>query len=163
MMSDNDIKTQATAINTLFSKIARRINKLETGDLAIELPVAQMRVCVALLEKPRTMGCLSKELGISMSAVTQLADRLEKAELVERYAEPDDLRVKRLRLSERGKQIMISRRERRVARFERALELMSVNDRSLVEPIFQKLYEASLMIDNQSETEISHANESILY
>lgn len=162
-MSNNDIKTQATVINTLFSQIARRINKLETSDPAIELPIAQMRVCVALLEKPRTMSCLSKELGISMSAVTQLADRLEKAELVERYAEPDDLRVKRLRLSERGKQIMISRRERRIMRFEKALELMSVDDRNLVEPIFQKLYEASLMIDNQSEADILPTIESILY
>ncbi len=150
-MSNITVREQAIAINALFSKLARRLNKLETGDPVIELPVAQMRVCVALLEKPRSMGCLSKELGISLSAVTQLADRLEKAELVERYVESDDLRIKRMRLSSHGEEIMRTRRERRVERLVKVLECMPADEREIVTPVFQRLYEASLMIDQLSE------------
>ena len=161
-MTSDLIREQAIAVNALFSKLARRLNKLEAGDPVIELPVAQMRVCVALLEKPRTMGCLSKELGISLSAVTQLADRLEKAELVERYVESDDLRVKRMRLSSRGEEIMRTRRERRVERLVKALECMPAEDRELITPAFQRLYDASMMIDHRPEAEVLPIVEQIL-
>ena len=161
-MSNDVVREQAVAVNALFSKLARRLNKLETGDPVTELPVAQMRVCVALLEKPRTMGCLSKELGISLSAVTQLADRLEKAELVERYVESDDLRMKRMRLSSHGEEIMKTRRERRVERLVKILECMPAQDRELITPAFQRLYDASMMMDLGSEADVLLIVEQIL-
>ncbi|MCX6344798.1 MAG: MarR family transcriptional regulator [Armatimonadetes bacterium] len=161
-MSNDVVREQAVAVNALFSKLARRLNKLETGDPVTELPVAQMRVCFALLEKPRTMGCLSKELGISLSAVTQLADRLEKAELVERYVESDDLRMKRMRLSSHGEEIMTTRRERRIERLVKILECMPAQDRELITPAFQRLYDASLKIDLGSEADMLPIVEQIL-
>jgi DNA-binding MarR family transcriptional regulator len=162
-MTDHSVREQAVALNAFLSKLLRRLNKLETGDPVIDLPVAQMRVCVALLEKPRTMSCLSKELGISLSAVTQLADRLEKAKLVERYVESADLRVKHIRLSSRGEEIMRTRRERRIERLEKVLECMPAEDRELITPAFQRLYDASLMIDRRQEAEALPIVEQTLY
>ena len=161
-MSNDKTREQAIALNALLSKVMRRLNKLETGDPVIELPVAQMRVCLVLLDKSRTMSCLSKELGISLSAVTQLADRLEKAELVERYVDDDDLRVKRMRLSVRGEEIMRTRRQRRVERLRKVLECMPAEDRDLVTLVFQKLYNASLKIGIGSEMDVLPIAEQIL-
>ncbi|MEI6915464.1 MAG: MarR family transcriptional regulator [Armatimonadota bacterium] len=161
-MSDALVREQAIAVNALFSKLARHLNKTETGDPVTELPVAQMRVCIALLDSPRTMGCLSKELGISLSAVTQLADRLEKAELVERYVESDDLRVKRMRLSPHGETIMRARRDRRVERLAGILRRLPAEDRDLIASAFQRLYDASLTIDLQSEEEVLPIVEQVL-
>ena len=161
-MSNDTIREQAIAVNTLLSKVMRRLNKLETGDPVIELPVAQMRVCLVLLDKPRTMSCLSKELGISLSAVTQLADRLEKAELVERYVDDDDLRVKLMRLSMHGEEIMRTRRQRRIERLVKVLECLPSEDTYLVAQVFEKLYNASLMADMGSEAEVLPIAEHML-
>ena len=161
-MSNDTIRDQAIAINTLLSKVMRRLNRLETGDPVTELPIAQMRVCLVLLDKPRTMSCLSKELGISLSAVTQLADRLEKAELVERYVDDDDLRVKLMRLSAHGEEIMRARRQRRVERLVKVLECLPTEDRDQVTQIFEKLYDASVMVDIGSEVEVLPIAEQIL-
>ena len=47
-------------------------------DPADDLPLAQLRVCSLLVGGDRSISCLSRELGITMSATTQLADRLER-------------------------------------------------------------------------------------
>ena len=47
--------------------------------LAAELPLAQLRVCGMLYDGPHPMSVLSRELGVSLSAMTQIADRLERA------------------------------------------------------------------------------------
>ena len=52
---------------------------LDDRDPTMELPVAQLRVCTLLDPGPRTISDLAKELGITVSAVTQLADRLDIA------------------------------------------------------------------------------------
>jgi DNA-binding MarR family transcriptional regulator len=146
MSNDTTIETAVT-VNALLSKILRRLNRQDINDPIIELPLAQMRVCSALFEKPRTMSCLSKELGVSLSAITQLADRLEKADLVERYTEPGDLRVKKLQLSRNGEGIMRARRNRRAERLIKVLENIPHKDRDMIAKAFQKLYDASLAID----------------
>ena len=56
------------------------------------------------------MSALSRDLGVSLSAMTQIADRLERASLVKRIAEGNDRRVRCLRLTPRGESIM-QRRE----------------------------------------------------
>lgn len=161
-MNNETIRDQAVVMNALVSKVMRRLNKLDTGDPVIELPVAQMRVCFVLLEKPRTMGCLSRELGISLSAVTQLANRLEKANLVERHVEPGDLRVKLMRLSPRGEEIMRTRRERRIERLVKMLECIPAHDRDLTIQVFQKLFDASTMADLESKADVLPIAEQIL-
>jgi DNA-binding MarR family transcriptional regulator len=52
------------------------------------------------------MSELSRELDISEPASTALADRLVRAGLVERHADPDDRRIVRLELSRKGRDLM---------------------------------------------------------
>ena len=76
-----------------------------------------------------TMSALSGELGISHSATTQIADRLERAGMVERVLGADDRRCKSLRLTARGVEVMQARLERRIAKTVRLLESLSPQDR----------------------------------
>ncbi|MCC6485232.1 MAG: MarR family transcriptional regulator [Armatimonadetes bacterium] len=111
----------AAQVEILLPRIMRRLFAL---DPAHDLPLAQLRVCTILQSGPQTVSWLSEELGISVSAVTQLTDRLEKAELVRRAPEPSDRRCKRLRLTTKGANLMQSRRADRLRRVERALRRM---------------------------------------
>jgi DNA-binding MarR family transcriptional regulator len=148
-VTENDAKQQAAELTFLISALMRTLYSLETGDLALELPLAQIRACAAITEEPLTITALSSALGISLSAATQLADRLEKAFLVERFVLPDDHRVKLLRMTPHGKQIIDARRARRVERTAKALDVLSAEDRTLVISSIRRLYEAGKSVNSQ--------------
>jgi DNA-binding MarR family transcriptional regulator len=76
------------------------------------------------------MSALSRELGISLSAVTQVADRLERSGLVERITEAGDHRVKSLQLTERGRQVVEARNKNRAERILDALSQMQPEERA---------------------------------
>lgn len=104
-------------------------------DPAAKLPVAQLRVCNNLRGGRRSMSELSRKLGVSLSAMTQLADRLEKAHLVKRVAQTADRRVRCLQLTERGEKIMQTREEARVQRMSALLERLSPDARQEVQDV----------------------------
>lgn len=128
-MTDQALAEQAAALTSVLQKLIRRLFTLDTDDPAIELPVAQVRVCSILRDGSRSMSCLSREMGISLSATTQIADRLERAGMVERITEADDRRVKFLQLTPRGVEIMVSRNESRIRRVQEALERLPADTR----------------------------------
>src|SRR5208282_4361288 len=101
-------------------------------DPADDLPLAQLRLCGVLSSGPRPMSALSRELGVSHSALTQIADRLERANLVKRVAEENDRRVRCLQLTARGEKMMGKRREARVLRMLSVLEHLTAHERETV-------------------------------
>src|SRR5438552_15134127 len=92
----------------------RRLFTLDPSHPANDLPLAQLRVCTILQSGPRTVSAIVEELRISVSAATQIADRLERSGLVERVAEPDVRRMHQVQLTVHGTEGMRSRRETRV-------------------------------------------------
>ena len=94
-------------------------------DVVAELPLAQLRVCGILHRGPRPMSALGRDLGVSLSAMTQIADRLERASLVKRVAEGNDRRVRCLRLTPRGESIMQRREDARAEHASAALARLS--------------------------------------
>ena len=119
---------QARELDRIFVGVARHV--LVDDDPAAELPLRQLRVCLALYEEPRTMSQLSRELRFSLSAMTQIADRLERARLVTRWFEESDRRVRRLRLTPRARRMLRLRKEARVRRIATVLERMPVAARA---------------------------------
>ncbi len=111
-------------------------------DPAAELPLAQLRVCGILHGGPRRMSALGRELGVSLSAMTQIADRLERARLVRRVAEGTDRRIRCLRLTPRGERIMRLREEARLRRIVAALAHLSAEERTEVLAALEKLVRA---------------------
>ncbi len=130
-MSQEDLLEIAEAIAGLMPRLARGLTAAEK-DPADNLPLAQLRLCGILSSGPRPMSALSRELGVSLSALTQIADRLEKAGLVKRVVEENDRRVRCLQLTVRGDKMMRKRSEARVQRMLSVLERLSAPQRELV-------------------------------
>jgi MarR family transcriptional regulator, transcriptional regulator for hemolysin len=114
-MSETTIADQAKTLVAALPALMRQLFAME-NDPAEELPLGQLRLCVLLIERPRPMSALSRELKISLSAMTQLADRMERAGLVERVAEGSDRRVRKLQLTPRGEKILRYREKARMRR-----------------------------------------------
>jgi DNA-binding MarR family transcriptional regulator len=124
-------------------------------DQASELPVRQLRVCAMLYEGSRSMSSLSRELGVSLSAMTQIADRLERAGLVKRAFEGNDRRVRCLQLTLRAQRIMRLREKSRIQRASAALEQLAPEERKNVLTTLQALRSAccaTLSMENNSTT-----------
>src|SRR5262249_30175370 len=131
------VNSQARELTSLFISLTRQL--LVVDDYVAELPLRQLRVCVVLHDGPRSMSALSRELGVSQSAMTQIADRLERARLVKRSFEGNDRRVRSLQLTPRGQRIMRLREEARVQRAQDVVQRMPESARQDVIAAMQKL------------------------
>ncbi|MCW3097480.1 MAG: Transcriptional regulator, partial [Chthonomonadaceae bacterium] len=69
---------------------------------------------------------------ISVSAMTQIADRLERAGMVERVSGAEDRRVRLLQLSALGLERMQSRRAFRIDRAQEAMLQLSEEERHAI-------------------------------
>jgi DNA-binding MarR family transcriptional regulator len=107
---------QAQALEAMLPQLMRRLFTLEPDHPAMDLTLSQLRVCSILQHGARTLSGIGEELGISTSAVTQIADRLERGGLAEREPDAEDRRCRLLRLTPLGAALMRARREGRVAR-----------------------------------------------
>ena len=141
-MDATDLTDEAAAIAAMMPRLAREMAPHES-DPAAELPLAQLRVCGILLsDGPRPMSGLSRELGVSLSAMTQIADRLERARLVTRVADGGDRRVRCLQLTARGEKMMRQRQSARVRRVMAVLEHLSAESRGEVRAALETLLRA---------------------
>ncbi len=136
-------REQAAELERLLPLLMRRLFTLEPDHPATELPLSQLRVCMILQPTARTLSELSRELGISVSAVTQLTDRLELAGLVERVTGTEDRRTRRVQLTATGAEMMRVRQSARIAKVIRALELLPPNQGDEVLSSIRVLLEAA--------------------
>ena len=134
---------QAKTVASLLSALMRQLG---TGlkDPAVELPLAQLRICRALCDGSRSMSALGHEFGVSQSAMTQIADRLERARLVKRVAKEDDRRIRRLQLTPRGKKIMRIHDDVRTERILVVLGYLAPKNRKTVLAALQTLIDAGI-------------------
>ena len=87
--------------NTILFKRGRSIL---TG---MEISALQFNALLSIREfGPLTMGELGKHLFVACSTATDLADRMERAKLVERVRDNNDRRVVRLNLLARGNEVV---------------------------------------------------------
>jgi DNA-binding MarR family transcriptional regulator len=118
------------------------VSKPGKKELVDDLPLAQLRLCGMLGEGPRAMSVLSRELGVSLSALTQTADRLERVRLVKRTSADEDRRVRCLQLTPRGERMMRKRRDARLRSNLAVLEQLSASERQLVHTAMETLVSA---------------------
>jgi DNA-binding MarR family transcriptional regulator len=98
---------------------------LTVDDPTLDLPVRQLKVCLALLRQSCSMSEISREIGLSPSAVTQVSDRLVRRGLVERAFPDEDRRVRKLKLTNKGLHLMRSHETKQLRRIAAALERLS--------------------------------------
>jgi DNA-binding MarR family transcriptional regulator len=144
-MDDRLMQEQAKTIAALLPMIMRQLFTGE-DDPTADLPLAQLRVCGILQNGSRSMSSLSRELGVSLSALTQIADRLERADLVHRVPEANDRRIRCLQLTQAGEETMQRHKKHRAEHVLNAIEQIPPEERAEVQSALEKLLEASLAI-----------------
>lgn len=133
--------TQASEISALLPTLMRQL--LAGGDdPAAELPLAQLRACRILYDGPRSMSALSRELRVSLSATTQIANRLVRAGLVSRVAEGNDRRVRCVQLTQQGEKLMRVRENARCSRVLTVLQHLTPDAREEVVVALRMLTDA---------------------
>ena len=137
------LQEQAAELEAMVPQVLRRLFAATNGTLE-ELPLAQLRICNILQTGPRSMSAIGEEIGISVSAVTQIADRMERSGLVERASSVEDRRLKHLSLSRHGETLMRERRERRVRRVVNVLQHLNEKDRVALMAALHQLLDAGL-------------------
>lgn len=121
------------------------LRELTTGsdDPAIELPLAQLRVCRVLCDGRQSISAISRELGVSLSAVTQIADRLERSNLVARVADSGDRRIRCLQLTKRGERLLRCHDEERIRRMAAMLKQLTPKSRKEAAAVMEALGRAA--------------------
>jgi len=137
------LETAAEAIESMMPRLARRLFTVYPNDPAGELPNAQLRMCSFLQHGPSAITVIADELSISVSAATQLADRLEKTGIVERTSDTSDRRIRLVSLTEHGTQVMRTRRDMRRSQVRRALTRLTPDDYSNIVESLTKLLAAA--------------------
>jgi DNA-binding MarR family transcriptional regulator len=144
-VSPEQARTVAALLRSLLRELTAGVD-----DPAVELPLAQLRVCNMLIGGPRPMSALGRELGVSLSAITQIADRLERAHLAKRVSQDDDRRVRCLQLTERGATMMDRHEEARAQRMSAALQNLTPKARGAVATSLEALVRASAAARNHN-------------
>lgn len=143
MMDEAHLNRQAEQLSCAVGRLIRALNSLHAEEVETALTIPQARVCGLLREGPQAMTVVSRELGISLSAVTQIADRLERAGLVGRNFSADDGRVRLLHLTEAGEQRVARRHARRLERARVILEQVATEQREGLLTALQTLAQAA--------------------
>jgi len=147
-MSHAVSQEQARTVAGLFRALLRELT-IGLHDPAVELPLAQLRVCNLLHDGLRPMSSLGRELGVSLSAITQIADRLERAGLVNRVARGNDRRVRCLQLTNRGEKMMCRHDEARIRRMAAVLGHLTPKARKETAATLDMLIRASVAARGQ--------------
>lgn len=134
---------RALKLESALPRLMRAMYRPNGDDPLSELPVAQLRVVRLLFTESKTHSAVGDELGISLSAVTQMANRLEQIGLIERIEDQNDRRVKFLRLTPTCKEVMTQRQQRRVARIKEVLATLQDDEQAVIIDSIEKLVAAS--------------------
>ena len=130
-------------------RINRFLNANMEDDPIADLPIAQARFLKTLAESPKTATQMSEELGLTLSAVVQMAQKLVDADWIEKMPDDHDRRIKVFRLSHNGAQALDSRK---IHRLEQAQKLLS----QLSDAEVEQLHSALVCLTNQ--TQVSNKN-----
>lgn len=148
---------RAARLESLFPRVLRTMFKPVANDPLVDLPVGQMRMMRLLATRSWTPSGLGDELGLSVSAVTQMANRLDAIGLVTRTEDPMDRRVKHLSLTPRGSELMTKRQDRRVHHLVSVLSCIpdarQIEIIEAMEELLDASVRASESIDNSILTE----------
>lgn len=92
-------------------------------------------------EGDMTIGELSTKMYLACSTTTDLVDRMEKNQLVERVKDPSDRRVVRIHLLEEGKRIIDEVIKKRQAYLDEVLKNFSMDEILLLQSNLSKMHQ----------------------
>jgi DNA-binding MarR family transcriptional regulator len=115
----------------LHSAVLHLLRRLAREDRASgESPARLSALSVLVFGGPRPIGRLARDEGVSAPTMTRLIAGLERDGLVTKASDPDDRRSQRIAATERGREILVAGRARRVAALDALLVGVPARDRA---------------------------------
>jgi DNA-binding MarR family transcriptional regulator len=140
---------ESEAVHTALHTVVR--NLLAVEDSMMDLPLRQLKVCLTLSRQSWSMSEIGRELNLSPSAVTQVSDRLERRGLIERVFQDEDRRVRKLRLTRKGQQLVRSHERKQLRRIGEALDSLTPSDLDRVIAGLNILAHSCVALNNNTE------------
>jgi DNA-binding MarR family transcriptional regulator len=132
----------ASSLRVSVARLGRRL-RTEHGDAAPAVSAGWVAVLGVLYrEGDRTPGQLAQHERVQPPSMTRTVSCMEAEGLVERHPHPTDGRQVVVRLSERGREVLLADRRRRDAWLNRRLRELTPEERSVLRqaaPILEKL------------------------
>lgn len=104
----------ASDLETLLPAVMVALFRVDGDDPLATVPMGQLRMLRRLERGSKTASDLGTELGLSPSALTQMANRLLNAGLIVKADDSVDRRMRWLSLTDKGKRLMRDRHNMRV-------------------------------------------------
>src|SRR5699024_2740969 len=98
-----------------------------------------------------TIGELSKKIGLAFSTTTDLVDRMEKNELVERVRDQKDRRVVRIHILDKGKDIIKEVVKKRQEYLGEVLASLSIKEMEQMNEVLGILHHQMHQLDEQEK------------
>jgi DNA-binding MarR family transcriptional regulator len=128
-------------LKTLFGSTFRQILWRNAAEL--ELTYAQAQVLFYVAQHPGChMGQVAKTFNVTLSAITQIVDRLVQKRFLTRVSNPSDRRVSILELTTEGKTLVQELEKLQVEVLEPVLQRLSARDRDHLIKGLEKFVEA---------------------
>lgn len=121
--------------------IIRKEGRLILKDYDITVP--QFEALQHLMHNENmTIGELSQKMHLAFSTVTDLIDRMEKAELVSRMKDPKDKRIVRLQVLPKGFDVVKKVLSRRIEFLSGRLASLTYEEKDKLDRVLERLHEA---------------------
>ena len=110
--------------------------------LTLDLTMPQLKTLLCITPDGATSGQVARSLGVSLSTLTGIADRLAEQGLIERREDPADRRITRLLPTQRGQDLVDQLQRWRNERLTSILSRLSAEELQAVEKAFGYLVAA---------------------
>lgn len=128
------IKRLETAFSKIMKKIGPELSKLEEG-----LTPPQFFVLNLLKEKQRTVTEIAELIQVQPSAITAILDRMHKSGLILRERNEDDRRVVVVQITEKGEEVFVKSKKKRLSVMTHYLSYLEKEDMELLLNIYEKM------------------------
>jgi len=141
-MPDNDFDAYVGEVEYLLRKVALIVKKWGRDILTtFDITPPQFNALLVLANNDSlTMGELCRRLYLASSTVTDLIDRMEKNELVARERDADDRRVIRLKVQEKGHELIEELMARRIGYLKHVLKQVDPEQRAHLRDSLHSLF-----------------------
>ena len=153
-MDIEEVITKMRRIGHLVRHMSRRLNRGEGRKKppGPDLTFSQARTIWLLhANESHTMSELADKSAVSRPAATSNVDALEKLGMIERFADPSDRRVVKVKLSQKGKKWVQEHKKRHREDMARILSKLTDRERNELADSLEKTYSILSRIDPGAE------------
>lgn len=147
-----EIEMRMLEVKNLFAGISTEMVKSSVGIMGFAVNMSQLKAMTAFSEDSLlSMGELCKMANIKMPSMTEVVDRFEKEEILERIRDGEDRRVVKVKMTEKGKQMHKEVLKRRADELTKMFGILTTKDREKLVDSLKNVSELlTKVIENKS-------------